>query len=216
MLTGIYRRLLRLTSRVGEKGEYSGGYLQGKIRKEVLALCRRVKGRALEIGCGEGLFLAQLAKENSELKVWGVDNDETRLKAAAARLRGVDLSVQDAGKLSFKDEYFDAVICINVLFNMRSKDEVIKALSEMKRVCKRGGSVIFDIRNSNNPLLNLKYRLAAYYDDTLKGLPLKTYDIEEIEAVLKDLGMEAVFKKFIIFNFRLFSSAIVVEARRPC
>jgi len=213
MLTKMYRWILKLTSRPGEKGEYSGGYLQDKIRKEVLALCYNVKGRLLEIGCGEGLFLAQIIEQNRKLELWGIDNDDARLKAAALRLRNVNLSRQDALRLSFEDGYFDTVICINVLFNMRSIEEVKRTLKEMKRVCKRGGSVIFDFRNSLNPLLPIKYRLARYYDDTLKGLPLKTHSPKEIESVLKELGMAAVKKRFVGFSSGFLAAAIVVEAK---
>ena len=214
MLAKIYRSLLKFTSSEGEKGEYSAGYLQGRIRKEALGLCRHIKGNALEIGCGEGLFLAQLEKENRGLEIWGIDNDEARLRAAADRLQNVNLSNQDAEALSFGSEYFDTVICINVLFNMRSKDDVKRTLAQMKRICKRGGSIIFDIRNSMNPVLSLKYRLAEYYDDTLKGLPLRTYSFEEIETILNDLGMKVANKKYIGFNSRIFSAAVVVEAKR--
>jgi ubiquinone/menaquinone biosynthesis C-methylase UbiE len=212
-MTGIYRWFLRLTSAPGEKGEYSGGYLQGRIRKEALGLCSHAKGRLLEVGCGEGLFLAQITGQNRDLEAWGVDNDDARLKAAAVRLRNVNLSRLDAAKLSFEDGYFDTVICVNVLFNMRSIDEVRIALKEMKRVCKKGGSVIFDFRNSLNPLMPMKYLLAGYYDDTLKGLPLKTYSPKEIGSVLKELGMIAARKRFIGFNSRFLAAAIVVEAK---
>jgi ubiquinone/menaquinone biosynthesis C-methylase UbiE len=214
MIKALYRWLHAAMSRPEEAGEYSAGYLQGRIRKEALVLCHDSKGRLLEIGCGEGLFLEQLSKENPGLKMWGVDNDDGRLKAASQRSANFSLSNQDARKLSFEDGYFDAVICVNVLFNMRSKDDVSRTLSEMKRVCKKGGSIIFDIRNSKNPALALKYRLARYYDDTLKGLALKTYSIEEIEAILEDLGMKAAVKKLIGFNSPIFSVATVVEARK--
>ena len=213
MIARIYRWLLRLASAPGEKGEYSGGYLQDRIRKEALALCHNAKGRLLEIGCGEGLFLAQITEKNRKLEVWGVDNNNERLKAAALRLRSINLSHQDAAKLSFEDGYFDTVICVNVLFNMRSLEEVKRVIKEMKRICKRDGSMIFDFRNSLNPLLSIKYRLARYYDDTLKGLPLKTYSPKEIESVLKELGMAAVKERFIGFNSRFLAAAIVVEAK---
>jgi hypothetical protein len=73
--------------------------------------------------------------------------------------------------------------------------------------------MIFDFRNSLNPLLFIKYRLARYYDDTLKSLSLKTYSPEEIGSVLKELGMTAVKKRFIGFNSRFLAAAVVVEAK---
>ena len=213
MITKIYRWFLKLTSAPGEKGEYSSGYLQDRIRKEALALCNNATGRLLEIGCGEGLFLAQIAEQNRNIEVWGIDNDDARLKAAALRLPNVNLSRCDAADLFFKDGYFDTVICINVLFNMRSIDEVKRTLKDMKRVCKPDGCIIFDFRNSLNPFLFIKYRLARYYDNTLKGLPLRTYSPKEVESALKELGMIAVKKRLVGFNSRFLAAANVVEAK---
>lgn len=216
MLKKIYPWFLKLTSRPGEKGEYSGGYLQDRIRKEALALCYNAKGRLLEIGCGEGLFLAQIAEQNRKLQMWGIDNNDLILKAAALRLRNVNLSHQDVVKLSFEDEYFDTVVCINVLLTMRCIEEVKQVLDKMKRVCKKDGSVIFDFRNSLNPLMPIKYRLARYYDDTLGGLLLKTYSQREIDSVLKELGMAVVRKRFVGFNSGFLAAAFVVEAKNIC
>ena len=214
MLAKIYSWLHNLSSRPEERGEYSSGHWQDMARQETLDLCRYTKGRVLEVGCGEGLFIENLVKKSPNLEVYGVDNDEERLNAARARLIGVNLSKQDAAGLSFEDGYFDAVICVNVLFNMRTKDDVRRALTEMKRVCKTGGSIIFDIRNSANPIIIAKYALAKYYDDTLKGLPLKTYSVKEIEDVLKSLSMKIVDKKYIGLKSRIFSFVIVMEAKR--
>jgi len=213
MLTEIYKWILKCTSQPGEKGEYSGGYLQDRVRKAALALCSQTEDRLLEIGCGEGLFLAQIVAQNRELQVWGIDNNEARLKSAALRLPNANLSHQDARGLSFAEGYFDTIVCINVLFNLESIDQLKQTLKEMKRVCRKDGRLIFDFRNSLNPLLSIKYRLAKYYDNTLKGLPLKTYTFKEIEFVLKALGLTAAKKKFIGFGLGFFAAAIVVEVK---
>jgi len=216
MLSKIYNRLLRITSKPGERGEYSGGYLQDRVRQEALALCRNAKGRVLEIGCGEGLFLAWLAEQSRGLEIWGIDNDKARLKAAAKRAQNANLSHQDAAKLSFEDGYFDIVVCINVLFNLKSIEDVKRVLLEMTRVSRKDGSIIFDFRNSMNPLLSIKYKLARYYDDTVKGLPLKTYSMKEIEALLDGLHMAITAKRFVGFNAEILAAVIVVEAKKVC
>ncbi len=212
MITGLYRWLHRLFSRTGEKGEYSGGYWQDKVRRSALDLSRGVKGRVLEVGCGEGIFLASIAKENPGLEIYGVDNDERRLQKARMALKAADLSLQDATRVSFEDNYFDAVVCINVLFNMESMETVRRTLREMARVCKTGGRVIFDFRNASNALLSAKYRLAKYYDDTLNGLPLNTYSLEEMEAVSKESGLKILNKKLVGFPYEPLAPVIVIEA----
>lgn len=216
MLPKIYRLLLRTTSKPGEKGEYSGGYLQDRVRQEALRLCRGAKGRVLEVGCGEGFFLAQLATQNSGLEMWGIDDDESRLEAASNRLQNANLSSQDAAKLSFEDGYFDIAVCINVLFNMKSIEYVKETLAEMVRVCKKSGSIIFDFRNSMNPLLCIKYKFAKYYDDTVKELPLRTYSLSEIEQILNGLNMKITAKRFIGLRSRFLAAAVIIEAKKIC
>lgn len=202
-----------------ERGEYSGGYWQRMVREEALRLCGGLKeGRVVEIGCGEGLFLSELAAQNPALEIWGIDNNGARLEAAKARcaagkFKNVNLMLLDAKKLPFQDGSFDAAVSVNVFFNMESSDAVRDALREMKRVCKKSGSIIFDFRNSMNPLLALKYKLARYYDSTVKDLPLKTYDPREIEEILDGLGLKAAGKRFIGFPVRKLAPVIVIEAK---
>ncbi len=220
MLANIYRWFLKLTSRPGEKGEYSAGYWQNKVRQEALLLCCQAQGKALEIGCGEGFFLQALARENPALKIWGVDNNSQRLESAKRRLAGaggdVHLVLQQAENLDFPDDYFERIICINVLFNLESHELLKLVFSQISRVCKKSGRIIFDFRNAANPILALKYKLAPYYDDTVKNLPLKTYRLREIETILKELNFRIINKKSIGFSLKRYAPVIIIEAEKIC
>lgn len=233
MLNNAYYWFHRLISQPQERGAYSGGYLQDKVRNKAVALCKSISaGRVIEVGCGEGLFLRSLSAQNKNIEIWGVDNNASRLKKAEDKcrdvnLKNINLSLQEAGNLSFENNFFDAAICINVFFNMDSITSVINALYEMRRVCRKSGRIIFDFRNSTNPLLLLKYKLAPYYDSTVKNLPLKTYFPTQIERILKGLDLQIVSKIFIPplfergagpFGFILESLApiILIEARGRC
>lgn len=219
MIEKIYYWFHNLISKPEERGEYSSGYWQSMVRKEALILCRGTKGRVLEIGCGEGLFLNQLARQHPELEIWGIDNSATRLNQAEKRLKennlqNVHLSIQKAPDLSFKDEYFDVVVCVNVFFNMTSIDLVKQTLSQTKRICRKSGRIIFDFRNSLNPLLKIKYQLARHYDATVKNLPLNTYRLEEIEAILQNLNLKIINNRFIGFPLKRFAPIVVIEAEK--
>lgn len=219
MLKKMYYLFYRLASPAGERGEYSGGYWQRRVRQEALRLLDDLdKGRVIEVGCGEGFFLGQLAAKNTRLEIWGVDNNAGRLKKAGERCRDkkVDLSLQDASALSFDDGFFDAVVCINVFFNMDSIKSVERALKEIRRVCKKSGRIIFDIRNSMNPLFAVKYKFARYYDSTVKNLPLNAYNPKQIDGILNNLGMEAVRKRYVGFSVRRFAPIIIIEAKKRC
>lgn len=218
MLERFYYWFRDVTSRPEERGEYSSGYWQDLIRQGARDMCRSGDGRLLEVGCGEGLLLAQLIKAFPGLEVWGVDGWSEILSRARKRLEGirsgVSLHKADAADLPFKDCFFDTVVCVNVYYNMESIQKVRNAILEMARVCKRGGRIVFDIRNSLNPLLVVKYKLARYYDATVTTLPLNTYNPGQIRSILKEAGFEVVQERPLFFNFKPLAPIIMFEAVR--
>ena len=133
-------------------------------------------------------------------------------KAAGKGLKNIHLVVQDAAMLSFDEGFFDTVICINLFLNV-NMDLAAALLKEMKRVCKKSGRLIFEFRNSRDIFFVLKYKLVRYYDDTAP-YPLYTYDPDKVEAILKDLGLSVVNKKFIGSPFKRFAPIIIIEARK--
>jgi len=58
----------------------------------------------LDIGCGTGRFLAQLAEV---AKAWGVDRSPEMLEVARARVGGAGLKLGSAEELPFKDGWFE-------------------------------------------------------------------------------------------------------------
>ena len=78
-------------------------------------------------------------------RVIGVDLSEAMLARAEANVKkmaldNVDLFCMDAKSLEFKSHYFDASVCSFGLFFI---PEVHKALKELVRVTKPGGTVLF-------------------------------------------------------------------------
>jgi ubiquinone/menaquinone biosynthesis C-methylase UbiE len=60
--------------------------------------------RVLDIGCGTGRFLAQLAEI---AKAWGVDASPEMLEVARERAHGAGLKLGSAEELPFKDGWFE-------------------------------------------------------------------------------------------------------------
>lgn len=216
MIKKIYFWIHAKTSRPDERGEYSSGLWQDMVRKQAIDWCRTTKGRLLEVGCGEGLFLGQAAEANPQIELWGVDNSSARIEQANKRLAGKNahLSVEDAANLPFSDGFFDKVICINVFFNMPTMDIVKKALLQMKRVSRNDAGLIFDFRNAGNPLLFLKYKFAPLYDATVRNLPLKTYSLGQIRNLLNEVGLEIVSLNYLGAACKKWAPVILVEARK--
>jgi len=215
MLKKIYYWLHKKTSRPDERQEYSAGLWQDLVRMKALELCNLESGNALEAGCGEGLFLQKLAEKCPGLNIFGVDPwNEILEKARKKNIKNAQLSVASAQSLPFEGNFFDIVACINVFFNMPSDNDVLSSLKEISRVCKKGGRIIFDIRNSHNPLLFFKYRLAKYYDETVRNLPLRTYNLKRVIGYMNECGIEMTQKIYIGFPHNILSPIIIIEARK--
>lgn len=91
--------------------------------------------KILDAGCGPGANLLMLKKYG---EVIGVDMSDTALKFAKKRGNVIKGDITD---LSFNDNTFDLVICMDVLYHTWVKDEN-KAIAEFKRVLKPGGILL--------------------------------------------------------------------------
>lgn len=191
----LYEWLHDRSARADEKGEYSAGAWQDLARLQALAFLEGMTGKVLEIGCGEGLFLAQLALRAPAAELYGIDNDRSRVALAEKRLAAVSaaarsrLTCAEAPVVPYPDGFFDAAVLVNVTLALPSFDAVRTTLAEMARVTKKGGTVIVEYRNADNPLLVLKYRLAPYYDRSVQSHPFTMLAPARVEAALAGLSL---------------------------
>lgn len=212
--------ILQKSARPEDRGGISAGYWQGRIRDAALELCLSPKpGRTLEAGCGEGLFLGKALKADPALSVFGVDISFDQLRGARKRIAAVPgaragLVRADAMALPFKDNTFDKAVAINIVLNMPSEAMISGLIRELARVCRDGGSVIFDIRNASSPLIRIKYRLAPLYDATIKekGLALRACHPDAIEKELAAAGLRVIRKISIGFPKGKFAPVVIIEA----
>ena len=222
MLKKFYRWFYKKISNSKERGEYSAGVWPHRIRQKVINLCREYKGgKLLEVGCGEGLFILNLATANPQLEIVGIDNNisgllSTREKCENKKFKNVKLIYADAVNLPINDEYFDCLVCINTFLNLESIKVVNHILGQMARVCKKKGKIFFDFRNSLNPFLRLKYKLAPYYDSTIEEnkLPLNTYYPKDIEDILRKLNFKIINRIYIGFPLKMLAPIIIIEAEK--
>jgi ubiquinone/menaquinone biosynthesis C-methylase UbiE len=94
-------------------------------------------GSILDVACGTGTLLA-LAQANG-LKCYGLDTSEGMLDQAKTKASTAELRQGSFYEIPYPDEYFDYVVETNALGGVEI--EVKKVLSEMIRVCKKGGEV---------------------------------------------------------------------------
>ena len=112
----------------------------------------------LEYGCGEGWITSDLAQRGARVSAFDVSpqavaNTEARL----AELKLSDrchIEVMPAERLTFSDDTFDLALGFAIIHHL----DLVKALGELHRVLKPGGSAVFAEPLATNPAIHL-YRL---------------------------------------------------------
>jgi SAM-dependent methyltransferase len=111
---------------------------------------------ALEVGCGTGVFLEQVASSGASLR--GLDLSTDLLARARARVAGrVNVSLQcgNAEQMPYADACFDAVYGSSVLHHV----DVERALCEVFRVLRPGGRLVFTEPNVLNPQVAVMFHV---------------------------------------------------------
>lgn len=99
--------------------------------------------RILDVGCGPGFYVAELAEMvGRDGAVTGVDASEQSLAVAAHRCAGLEhvaLKPGDATAIPVEDDAFDAALSVQVLEYVQ---DVPAALAEIRRALRPGGRVV--------------------------------------------------------------------------
>ncbi len=108
--------------------------------------------KILDAGCGRGFYLKSLSFYPFIIEIHGVDINESHIKKAKTICDDKRTTVKKASlySLPYPDNYFDFVICSEVLEHL--KDDR-KALKEIKRVLKPKGTLIITVPNIIFPFL---------------------------------------------------------------
>ena len=152
-------------------------------------------GKTLEVGIGDGEpFSMDLEKYG--FNVYGIDLSPLHIKAVKQRYPNINASVGDAENLDFKNNFFDVVFCYRSSWYF---PDLIKAISEMLRVTKVGGLVVFDIQNSQNSIhqLSLKEKERVQRENIFKYILLKY-----IKNVMKVLIKPLKFSYYIDWSIK--------------
>jgi ubiquinone/menaquinone biosynthesis C-methylase UbiE len=134
--------------------EYYYRPLTGRFYRRRLEMALKMLGdrrfeRALEIGCGSGIFLPALCERARRVSAFDVHGN-MGLVSAMLRHEGLqcNLWTGDALRISVRDGTFDAVICLSVLEHLAGS-QLDSAIAEIKRVSRPGAAIVlgFPCRN---------------------------------------------------------------------
>jgi SAM-dependent methyltransferase len=105
--------------------------------KRLTELLKLKSGRILDIGCGGGITTESLPYYYQNLDYFGCDVSKSAIEYAKKRGSGkVRYAVIRGKKLPYKDNYFDACICLDVMEHI---PDVEFFLNEVKRILKKDG-----------------------------------------------------------------------------
>lgn len=143
-----------------------------------------VKGKSvLDFGCGTGMFLSRV--KGIAKSVEGIE-PERRLKGHFNKQR---LSV--TGSISELKDSFDIITLFHVLEHLPDPIQVLKELSAKLN---EKGSIIIEVPNANDALLNL-YRSKPFSEFTYWSCHLFLYTESTLANLLKEAGLRVNYIK---------------------
>lgn len=108
------------------------------------------KDLVLDAGCGTGNLIVKL--ENKNIKVIGIDFSEEALEICKQKIKNAELKFHNLTEpLPFPDNYFDKIVCNNVLYAM-VRTQRVSVLQELRRVLKKGGKLCIVNPERSEPL----------------------------------------------------------------
>jgi len=161
--------------------------------------------KIVDVGCGTGDFTRYLASlVGGKCKIIGVDARVASLKAAERETAREGLSSRvsyrkgDAYSIPVDEGWADLTCCRTLLMHLT---DPLKAVKEMKRITRRGGTVAAFERGSMNAafipgdetLTKMALRLGEAYVDGVKKLERKSFNIgERLPTVFHEAGLDGV------------------------
>lgn len=151
--------------------------------------------RILDVGSASGWFLSELSKKFPRASYYGVDLYKEAVLYGNKLYKNLTLIHSDAHTLPFKKEYFDVVICCEVLEHVEGPDKVLK---EIRRVLTKDGIAVIEIDSGN-----FLFRIVWYWwTNVRKGVwidsHIHVFTFKKLETLFKKNGF--IVKKKKMFN----------------
>lgn len=187
--------------------------MRRQIIPPITELVREVGGadkvRLLDVACGTGRTLHQIARTHPTMRLWGVDLSPAYVRIARKRLAHVAeiaLAVENGEHLPFADGAFDVVTSV-YLFHELPRNARRNVLRELFRVVRPGGLVVIED--------SAQLADSAEIASALREFPREFHEPfyadyleDDLAGILREIGFEvAAVEPHLV--------AKVVTARRP-
>ncbi len=134
--------------------KYIPGRWKNVAKKLIKNYNLKAGSRILDVGCGKGFLLHEMIKIEPKLNIFGFDKSVYALKKAFKN-KNIKLFKHNAEKkFPFKSNYFDLVISLATLHNLKIYD-LEKSINEIERVGKKKYIMVESYKNDRQ-LFNLQ------------------------------------------------------------
>jgi len=156
--------------------------------------------KILDIGAGTGAYSIHYANKGYDVTaVEPVKKNLDILKSKITSDMNIEAKLGNALDLSeYEDNVFDLILCLGPLYHLHSKEEQIRCINELKRVCKDDG-VIFIAYISNDMVIvtesfryNSNFLLSDHYNhETFKvnDNPFVFFTVEKFRNLMKETSL---------------------------
>ena len=156
--------------------------------------------QVLDFGCGTGNFTEKVINFDPR-KIVAVDISEEAIKKAknnpSLNRKNIEYRVENCEDLSLNSDSFDIAYGSGILHHLNLN----KSLSELKRILKKDGKIVFIEPMATNPIINL-YRKFTPNARTSDEHPFRLSDIELIKSLF--VNVEVKYYGFLTLIFFLF------------
>lgn len=149
------------------------------------------KLKILDAGCGEGHLIKTMRKRSGNNMYYGIDITPVAVKATKKRCPNAKIKVGDIRKTGFKDQFFDVIVCTDVIEHIF---DYKKAMNELKRVLKKDGFLIISFPNETLLTIGRIF---------LRRKPIKVPDHVNSftpDRMVKEIKLKKKSKAYVPFN----------------
>ena len=176
------------------------------LHKKILGRINKLNpsGRLLDIGCGSGNLIVQIAEKFPHLELVGMDISAEILKRAKMRAnetqKEIELKEGSVEKLPFSDEYADFIVSTLSLHHWNNPQN---AFQEIYRVLKKDGvGLIFDFRRDSRKFF---YGFLTFITKVVVPRPLRGVNepLGSIQSSYTPIEVKELFSKIAIHNYEI-------------